>query len=234
MHHKLLKYNMKILLIEDEINMANSLKLGLEEQDFIVDLALNGSEGLTKALSKDYNIIISDIILPEINGLEFCKLYRKHKPETPILLLTALGTTNDKLKGFDVGADDYLVKPFAFKELVARIKVMLKRSNQIISEYNLLQVGDLILYLDSKTVERNSISINLTAKEFDLIEYLIINKNKVISKKEIAENVWGINFDTGTNSIEVYVNFVRKKIDKDFDVKLIQTFHGRGYMLKDN
>lgn len=223
---------MMILLVEDEINLANSLKRGLEEQGYRVDLALNGNDGLTQALAKNYDVIISDIILPELSGLEFCKLYRKHNTQTPILLLTALGTTDDKLKGFDVGADDYLTKPFAFKELIARIKVMLKRNGQVPCESNLLQVGDLIVNLESKTVKRGSSEIILTAKEFDLVKYLIINKNKVISKKEIAEKVWGISFETGTNSIEVYVNFVRNKIDKEHEVKLIHTLHGRGYMLK--
>lgn len=225
---------MTILLLEDEINLGNSLKRGLEEEGYEVDLAVNGNDGLTKACSKNYNAIISDIILPEISGLEFCKQYRKQNTQTPILLLTALGTTEDKLKGFDVGADDYLTKPFAFKELVARIKVLLKRNGQMPSDSNLLQVGDLIVNLDSKTVKRGTAEIILTAREFDLITYLITNKNKVISKKEIAEKVWGISFDTGTNSIEVYVNFVRNKIDKEYETKLIHTLHGRGYMLKDN
>lgn len=227
-------YKMTILLIEDEVNLGNSLKRGLEEEGYEVDLAMNGNDGLTKAFAKNYHVIISDIILPELSGLEFCKSYRNHDKQTPILLLTALGTTDDKLKGFDVGADDYLTKPFAFKELVARIKVMLKRNNLVPSETNLLQVGDLKINLDSKTVERDNKEIILTAKEFDLIKYLILNKNKVISKKEIAEKVWGIHFETGTNSIEVYVNFVRNKIDKEYDIKLIHTLHGRGYMLKGN
>lgn len=221
-----------ILLLEDEINLGNSLKRGLEEEGYEVDLAVNGKDGLTKSFTKNYDVIISDIILPELSGLDFCKQYRQQNVQTPILLLTALGTTDDKLKGFDVGADDYLTKPFAFKELVARIKVMLKRNGEVPSDTNLLQVGGLIVNLESKTVKRGGSEIILTAKEFDLIKYLIINKNKVISKKEIAEKVWGIRFDTGTNSIEVYVNHLRNKIDKDFDMKLIQTLHGRGYMLK--
>ncbi|MCE2743168.1 MAG: response regulator transcription factor [Fluviicola sp.] len=224
---------MNILIIEDEVNLANSLKLGLEENGYDVDLAFNGNDGLTKALSQKYQVIISDIKLPDITGLEFCTLYRQYNSETPILFLTALGTTEDKLRGFDVGADDYLIKPFSFDELLARIKVMSKRYNVQSNIPTLLQADDLILNMDSKTAERNGIQINLTAKEFDLIVYLIQNKNKIISKKEIAEKVWGINFETGTNSIEVYVNFTRNKIDKDFETKLIQTIHGRGYMIKD-
>lgn len=224
---------MNILIIEDEVNFANSLKLGLEENGYEVDLAFNGNDGLTKALSQKYQVIISDIKMPDITGIEFCTLFRQYNSDTPILFLTALGTTEDKLRGFDVGADDYLTKPFSFDELLARIKVMTKRYNVQSNIPTLLQADDLILNMDSKTAERNGISINLTAKEFDLIVYLIKNKNKIISKKEIAEKVWGINFETGTNSIEVYVNFTRNKIDKDFELKLIQTIHGRGYMIKD-
>ena len=224
---------MKILIIEDEVNLANSLKLGLEENGYEVDLAYNGNDGLTKALSQKYQVIISDIKMPDITGIEFCTLFRQYNSDTPILFLTALGTTEDKLRGFDVGADDYLTKPFSFDELLARIKVMTKRYNVQSNIPTLLQADDLILNMDSKTAERNGIQINLTAKEFDLIVYLIQNKNKIISKKEIAEKVWGINFETGTNSIEVYVNFTRNKIDKDFETKLIQTIHGRGYMIKD-
>ncbi len=224
---------MNILIIEDEVNLANSLKLGLEEQGFEVDVAFNGNDGLASALTHKHQVIISDIKLPDISGLEFCKLFRQYNTETPILFLTALGTTNDKLLGFEVGADDYLTKPFSFHELLARIKVMSKRYNVQNTVPIILQAGDLILNMDSKTAERNGILINLTAKEFNLIAYLIQNKNKIISKKEIAEEVWGINFETGTNSIEVYVNFTRNKIDKDFETKLIQTVHGRGYMIKD-
>jgi two-component system, OmpR family, copper resistance phosphate regulon response regulator CusR len=224
---------MNILIIEDEVNLANSLKLGLEEQGFEVDLAFNGNDGLTNALTQKYQVIISDIKLPDITGLEFCALFRQYNPETPVLFLTALGTTDDKLKGFDVGADDYLTKPFSFDELLARIKVMSKRYTVQNIVPIILQAGDLILNMDSKTAERNGIPINLTAKEFNLIVYLIQNKNKIISKREIAEKVWGINFETGTNSIEVYVNFTRNKIDKNFEIKLIQTVHGRGYMITD-
>lgn len=226
---------MNILIIEDEINLTNSLKLGLEEIGYTVDVAFDGIKGLADALAKNYHIIISDIMMPGISGLEFCTIFRKSNTETPILFLSALGTTDDKLKGFDVGADDYLTKPFSFDELKARLNVIAKRYN-ITTKTDLpklLHARDLTLDLDAKTVIRNGHSINLTAKEFHLITYLIENKNKIISKKEIAENVWGITFETGTNTIEVYVNFTRNKIDKDFDIKLIHTIHGRGYMIKD-
>ena len=223
----------KILLIEDEIKMAQSLKTGLIEQGFEVSLSLDGQAGLDSALNNKYNLIVSDVILPGINGIEICSEIRKNNIKTPILLLTALGTTNDKLVGFENGADDYLVKPFEFIELLARIKALHRRIKMDEQADKTIQIADLVLFLDSKTVKRKGKSIELTPREFDLIAYLIENKNKVISKKEIAENVWDIHFDTGTNIIEVYVNYVRKKIDRDFNYKLIHTVHGRGYMIKD-
>ena len=224
---------MRILLIEDEVKMAQSLKIGLVENNISVDLAYDGQEGLHKALYFDYDVIISDIILPEINGIDICKTIRAQKITTPLLLLTALGTTEDKITGLEIGADDYLVKPFEFTELLARIKALHRRSNLHTEKVeNCTKIADLELFTDSKTVFRQGISIDLTTREFDLILYLIENKNKVVSKKEIAENVWDIHFDTGTNIIEVYVNYVRNKIDKGFDQKLIHTVHGRGYVLK--
>lgn len=225
---------MTILIIEDELNLANSLKNGLLECGYKVDLALNGKEGLEKALAQKYKLIISDIILPELNGLDFCREYRKQDNITPIIFLTALGTTADKLKGFELGAEDYISKPFSFQELIARIKVIEKRYTINSNETSLLIADTLRLNTDSKTVERNETPILLTEKEFQLLVYFLKNKNSIISKKEIAEEVWGINFETGTNSIEVYVNFLRNKIDKNFDKKLIHTVHGRGYILKEN
>ncbi|MBI1836305.1 MAG: response regulator transcription factor [Flavobacteriia bacterium] len=224
---------MKILFIEDEIKMAQSISLGLKENGFMIDLSFNGEEGLQLALSNKYDLIISDIILPEKNGVEICKIIRNSDIQTPILFLTALGTTDDKIIGLESGADDYLVKPFEFKELLARINALHRRSTiQEKEKSNLIKVKDLELDLDKKTVKRNQKNIDLTAREFDLVVYFIENINKVVSKKEIAENVWDIHFDTGTNIIEVYVNYLRKKIDKDFEDKLIQTIHGRGYILR--
>lgn len=225
--------SMKILLIEDEIKMAESLKLGLSENGFDVDLSFDGVEGLSMALTRKYDVIISDIILPEINGMNICKEIRNQDIDTPILLLTALSAMDDKLMGFENGADDYLIKPFEFKELLARIKALGRRVITKKLNNNTLRISDLELFMESKTVFRQKKQIDLTAREFDLVVYLVENKNKIISKKEIAENVWDIHFDTGTNIIEVYVNYIRKKIDRDFDQKLIQTVHGRGYILRD-
>ena len=223
---------MKILLIEDEIKTAQSLKLGLEENGFHVDLALDGVAGQKACLENQYNVIISDIILPQLNGVEMCKNVREKGVKTPILLLTALGSTDEKIIGFDAGADDYLVKPFAFRELIARINVLSKRNTLVREENKTMIFADLILDLDSKSAKRNETIIELTNREFDLIKYFIENQNKVISKKAIAEDVWNINFETGTNTIEVYVNYLRNKIDKPFSKKLIHTSHGMGYILK--
>jgi two-component system copper resistance phosphate regulon response regulator CusR len=223
---------MKILLIEDEIKTAHSLKIGLEENGFQVDLAFNGVTGQKACLENYYSVIISDIILPQLSGIEIVKTVRKNGIKTPILLLTALGSTDEKIIGFDAGADDYLVKPFAFRELIARINVLSKRNAIIIAENKTIIFADLILDVESKSAKRNETNIELTNREFDLIKYLIENQNKVISKKAIAEDVWNINFDTGTNTIEVYVNYLRNKIDKPFAKKLIHTSHGMGYILK--
>jgi two-component system copper resistance phosphate regulon response regulator CusR len=170
--------------------------------------------------------------LPILNGFEFTQKLREHQFNVPVLMLTALGTTDDKLKGFDVGADDYLVKPFEFRELLARIKVLLKRNTETRSMSGVLKLADLEMNLDEKIVRRNGIRIELSAKEFSLLEYMLRNQNRVLSRVEIAEKVWDIHFDTGTNTIDVYVNFLRKKIDKEFELKLIQTVTGMGYVLR--
>ncbi|MES2588121.1 MAG: response regulator transcription factor [Bacteroidota bacterium] len=223
---------MRILLIEDEKKTAQSLKIGLEENGYQVDLAFDGKEGLNACLENIYKVIISDIVLPQMNGIDLCKTIREKGIKTPVLMLSALGSTDEKVMGFDAGADDYLVKPFAFRELIARINVLNKRNAEIAEENRKLIFADLILDLDSKSAVRNGTAIDLTQREFDLIKYFIENKNKVISKKAIAEDVWNINFDTGTNTIEVYVNYLRNKIDKPFSHKLIHTSHGMGYILK--
>jgi DNA-binding response OmpR family regulator len=225
---------MNILVIEDEQKVATFLKNGLEEQGYTVDLAYDGYTGEKLALSKEYHVILLDIIIPLVNGLELCRRIKEKKPDIPVLMLTALGTTDDKVTGFDSGADDYLVKPFEFKELVARIKALTKRSSfnpQATSAPNVLSVADLQLDLDRKVAIRGGKSISLTAKEFSLLEFLMRNKGKVISRLDIAEHVWDVSFDTGTNVVEVYVNILRKKIDKDFPVKLIQTRIGLGYVM---
>jgi two-component system copper resistance phosphate regulon response regulator CusR len=224
---------MRILVIEDEPRTANSIKQVLEDHKFAVDLAFDGQIGQRLALREQYDLIISDIILPYINGLELCKSIREHGIETPVLMLTALGTADDKVSGLDSGADDYLVKPFEFKELLARVRALLRRTMTTTSHTNILRFADIEMNLESKEVTRANKKIDLTPKEFALMEYLIRNHEKVVSKKEIAEKVWEINFDTGTNVIEVYVNYLRKKIDRDFPVKLIHTQFGMGYILKE-
>lgn len=184
---------------------------------------------------KTYDVALLDVIIPGINGVELCRKIKIEKPELPVLMLTALGTTDDKLAGFDSGADDYLVKPFEFKELVARIKALTKRSRlQTPSETNnMLRVGDLQLDLERKLAIRENKTIALTAKEFSLLEYLMRNKGRVVSRVDLAEQVWGLTFDTGTNVVEVYVNLLRRKVDKDFNVKLIQTRIGLGYVIQE-
>lgn len=225
---------MKILIIEDEPKTAQSIRQALEENRFEVDVAYDGHFGLRLAKENEYDIIISDVIIPYINGVELCKQLRNSGIQTPILLLTALGGTDDIVTGFDSGADDYLTKPFDFKELIARVKALLKRSGNVTNMANILKVADVEMNVDMKTITRGGKRIELTPKEFALLEYFIRNKHKVISKAEIAEKVWDIDFDTGTNVIEVYVNYLRKKIDKDFPTKLIHTQFGMGYVLKDD
>jgi DNA-binding response OmpR family regulator len=223
---------MKILIVEDEPKLVSVLKEGFENEGFEVDVAYDGQIGEKLAAKNFYDIIILDIIIPYINGLELCKNIRKSKQSVPILMLTALASTDDKLAGFDAGADDYLAKPFEFKELLARVKVLLKRTTGIIQNTNAIKISDLELDLDKKIARRGDKIINLTSKEFYLLEYLMRNRGRVLSRNDIAENVWDIDFDTNTNIIDVYINAIRKKVDKDFDVKLIHTRKGLGYCLE--
>jgi len=203
--------NNNILIIEDEIKVAQFIKRGLEENDFDAEIAYDGFTGERMVLSKEYDLIILDINLPIKNGFELCKVIRNTNAKVPVLMLTALSSTDDKLMGFDIGADDYMVKPFEFKELLARIKALLKRSKFTDSYKNVLKVADLVLDNNAKTVKRGNTIIELTAKEFLLLDYLMRNKGRVVSRVEIAEKIWDITFDTGTNIIDVYVNFLRKK-----------------------
>lgn len=222
---------MNILLVEDDLRVSELIKRGLDEQGFNTAQAYDGLTGKKLILTQEFNLLITDIILPEINGLDLCKEVRNLKPELPILMLTALGTTDDKIEGFDAGADDYLVKPFEMRELVARIKAILKRSLKNKSGI-ILKFSDLEMNLKTKIVKRNNKELNLTLKEFKLLEFLLQNQERVISRKEIAEKVWNTHFDTGTNFIDVYINYLRKKVDKEFDNKLIHTKSGMGFILK--
>jgi DNA-binding response OmpR family regulator len=224
-----------ILLVEDEKKIADTLKFGLHENGYQVIVAYDGNIGWKLYQQHRFQLIILDINLPGINGYELCKNIRTHDAQVPIIMLTALNSLNDKIEGYDAGADDYIVKPFEFKELLMKIRVLLKRTmNQTFPSGTLLKAADLEMNLDSKEVKRGDKSIQLTAKEFQLLEYLLRNKNKVVSRADIAVNVWDIDFDTNTNVIDVYINYVRNKVDKPFVDKLIQTQVGMGYILKEN
>ncbi len=222
----------KILLVEDEPKVADFVKRGLEEEGYCVEIAYDGKVGKSMVSCNGYDLIILDINLPYINGYELCEFIRDKNEQIPVLMLTALGATEDKLSGFDAGADDYLIKPFEFRELVARTKVLLKRNFQSETPARSIRITDLEINLDSKAVKRGGKKIELTAKEYALLVYLAQNKGRVISRAHIADKIWDINFDTNTNVIDVYVNFLRKKIDRDFNPKLIHTQVGMGYILK--
>lgn len=224
---------MKILLIEDEPSLSAFVKKGLEEQFYEVECAFDGNVGKKNATTKNYDLIILDINLPGANGFEISKCVRENNIKTPILMLTAFGTTDDKLQGFEAGTDDYLVKPFEFRELLARIKALHNRNNNANMVKTTLKIADLELKLEEKIAIRAGKKIDLTAKEFALLEFFIRNKGKVVSRMDISDKVWDIHFDTGTNVVDVYVNFLRKKVDKDFEKKLINTVVGMGYIMKD-
>lgn len=223
---------MKILLVEDERKTIQFLKKGLEENGYEVDSAEDGNSGKNLAFRNSYNLIITDIIMPELTGRELCQELRKAKIDTPILMLTALSETDDVVEGLDSGADDYLAKPFEFKELLARIRSLTKRQ-PILQNESQLRFADLVMNVNAKTVIRAGKKIDLTSKEFSLLEYFMRNPGRVIPRAELSKHVWNVDFDTGTNMVEVYVNYLRKKIDKDFDHKLIHTQFGMGYILKE-
>ncbi|MGP8217025.1 MAG: response regulator [Bacteroidia bacterium] len=222
---------MNILLIEDEPGVAAFIKTGLEEQQHQVTVVYDGLEGARTAAEQDFDLLILDRILPTYDGLKVCQYVRKQKKELPVLMLTALGTVHDKVEGLESGADDYLTKPFHFEELLARINALTRRKT--IAAGTIYRVADLEVDCNKRTVFRDGKEIPLTAKEFTLLEILIANKNKVLSRSEIAGEVWGINFDRGTNLIDVYINYLRVKIDKSYSKKLIHTVIGRGYVLKE-
>ena len=224
---------MKILIVEDEPKVASFIKKGLEESHYDVDISYEGISAEKLARQYKYNLFILDIILPGIGGLELCRKFKTLFPNIPVLMLTALGTTDDKLAGFDSGANDYLVKPFEFRELLARVKVLIKTADPLQESVNRLIVADLELDLDKKTARRGNSKIDLTAKEFSLLEFFMRNPGRVVSRNDIAEKVWDVSFDFSTNVVDVYVNFLRKKIDKGFDKKLIRTKVGFGYIFGD-
>ena len=225
--------DLKILLVEDEKKIADILRKGLAEQGYTVDVAYDGLVGQKVFDAHEFQLVILDLNLPGLNGYELCRHIRSRNEKIPIIMLTALSSTDDKIQGFEAGADDYIIKPFDFKELLVRIKALLKRIYQQVPSGNVLKVSDVVMNLESKEVTRSGKSISLTAKEFQLLEYFVRNKNRVVSRADIALKVWDIDFDTKTNVIDVYVNFLRKKIDRDFEPKLIHTQVGMWYILKE-
>lgn len=224
---------MKLLVVEDEPKMLQAIRQGLEESQFEVDVSYDGLLAKRLALKNNYAAIITDLVLPGLNGYELCRQLRAEGLITPILMLTALGETEDIVMGFDAGADQYLTKPFQFAELLARVRALTKRGTQVTMTYHTLRYGGIEMNLDTKTVTREGRLIDLTAREFALLEFLMRNQGRVLSKPTIAEHVWDLNFDTGTNIVEVYINYLRKKIDKDFPKKLIHTQFGIGYIFKE-
>ena len=225
----------KILIVEDERKIADTIKFGLSEFGFQVEVAYDGTLGYHLFNAQDFNLVILDINLPGINGYELCKAIRLKDQHIPIIMLTSMIALKDKVAGYDSGADDYMIKPFEFKELLLKIRALLKRTlNQSLPVGNFLKASDLEMNLDTKEVKRDDKIINLTSKEFQLLEYMMRNKNKVLSRVNIAINVWDVDFDTNTNVIDVYISYLRNKVDKDFEHKLIQTYVGTGYILKEH
>ncbi|MFD0793048.1 response regulator transcription factor [Mucilaginibacter litoreus] len=223
----------RICVVEDEEKVSSFIKKGLNEHNYEVDVAATGEDAFKLTDSHDYDLIILDVMLPDMTGIELCRQLRTEQPQVPVLMLSALGTIDDKVNGLHSGADDYLVKPFHFSELLARIEALLRRKKMAEGDSHVLSFGELRLNTWDKTAERAGKQINLTAKEYSLLELFIKNPNKLLSREYIMERVWGINFDTGTNMVDVYVNYLRNKIQKGFDKKLIHTVIGMGYILKD-
>jgi len=222
---------MRLLVVEDEKKVASFIKQGLEEEGYAVDVALNGEEGLGMALERVHDLIILDISLPRMDGFQVLKKLRQQKVNTPVLLLTVRATIEDKVLGLDAGADDYLTKPFAFQELLARVRALLRRRAE--AEPALLQMGELILDPAQRIVSRGGEKIDLTSKEFALLEYFMRNPGRVLTRTMIIEHVWNYDFDTMTNIIDVYVNYLRKKIESGHGAKLIHTVRGVGYVMKE-
>ena len=223
---------MRILVVEDEKKIADFIKRGLKEEGYAVDMADDGENGFFLATTNDYDLILLDLMLPKLDGITICKKVREEKISTPIIMLTAKDALKDKVIGLNAGADDYLTKPFAFEELLARIRAILRKQSEQ-SQQAKLQVADLSLDLSTYKVTRAGKEIELTSKEYALLEYLMRNAGKIVTRTMISEHVWDIHFDTFTNVIDVYINYLRNKIDAGSKKKLIQTVRGRGYMLKE-
>ena len=221
---------MRILVVEDEQKVASFIKKGLQEEGYAVDVAADGLEGLSMLEMNVYDAMILDLMLPKKNGIEVMREVRAKKMNVPVLMLTARDTLADKVMGLDAGADDYLTKPFAFQELLARLRSLLRRGK---AEVSMLRIADLTLDPATRKVKRGETELTLTAKEFSLLEYMMRNAGKPLSRTTLSEHVWDINFDRMTNVVDVYINFLRNKVDKGFETKLIQTVRGVGYTLKE-
>lgn len=224
---------MRVLVVEDDPKLASFIQRGLAEQSFQVDVALDGRQGEIMARATPYDLVILDLMLPKRSGLDVCRELRATYPYLPILILTALDSSEDTVRGLNAGADDYLSKPFEFAVLLARVRALIRRSHASREQNGLLSCADLVLDTVSKSVRRGEVAISLTAREFALLEFLLMHHGRVVSRVEIIEHVWDTSFDSGTNVVDVYINFLRKKIDKPFTHKLIHTVTGMGYVLRD-
>jgi len=224
---------MQLLLVEDEKSVASFIKKGFESEGYLLDVAFDGIVARSLFQKKAYDLAILDINLPGINGYDLCQQFKSTQANIPIIFLTALDSIDDKVIGFESGADDYLVKPFEFQELLLRVKALVRRKGNLSYQERKIVVGDLEMETHGKIVTRAGKRIELTAREFSLLEYLMLNKGRVVSRIDIAEKVWDLDFDTSTNVIDVYINYLRKKIDKDFTPRLLHTVVGMGYTLKE-
>ena len=225
------RYAMKILLVEDEVSLGDYIKKGLSEAGFIVEHHTTGLDGYHALMTEDFNVVIMDVMLPDVSGFELVRNYRAARKLTPVLFLTAKDDLSDRVKGIEIGGDDYLTKPFAFAELLVRIKNLLRRVNQTDYASTVLQITDLKMDIAKRTVSRGGQIIKLTAKEFALLQFFLERQGEVLPRSVIASQVWDINFDSDTNVIDVAIRRLRIKIDDDFDIKLIHTVRGMGYRL---
>jgi two-component system copper resistance phosphate regulon response regulator CusR len=223
---------LRVLIVEDQHLISKSLKMGFEEHDISVDIAENGETAQRLIFESEYHVIILDVMLPDITGLEICKEIRSKGIKTPVLFLSALDTVEEKIEGLKAGGDDYMVKPFSFLELLTRVHVLHRRNQANTSLSHIETYLDITIDTGTKDAHRAGQNLNLTKKEFRLLEYFIQNPNRLLHKTELVENVWDITFDTGTNVVEVYVNYLRNKLDKGFDHKYIITKFGQGYIFK--
>ncbi|AYA37019.1 DNA-binding response regulator [Hymenobacter oligotrophus] len=224
---------MKLLLVEDEPKLASFIRKGFENEAYEIEVAYDGRVGKSLLERNRYDVVILDVNLPYINGFELCRQLREHDAHVPVLMLTALDSLDDKVAGFEAGADDYLVKPFEFRELLMRVRALGKRNHEAATAKRVLRMADLELNLDGRYVTRAGQRIDLTTREYSLLEYLLLNRGKTVTRVDITERVWELNFDTNTNIIDVYVSYLRKKIDKDFTPKLIHTVVGMGYTMRE-